>query len=814
MPFLTQELSQQLSDNLIETKPETSAAAHVLSLMKTAAASYPTHSLLSRPQRLPRETAALFLLTLVLTTSQSAAAAPDDPAPTGVIPRRLSAVDPRAVESAVPAIAAQGRFLAPQAVSAVDISPDGQRITVGTMAFSHEPNVWQFAPDGSILEKCHLPPWAPMQVASFGEGKFTAVGMAMSRVTGPEPGVWCSATEKLFHDPLQDKDYQEGDQGGQFARWRFGQDDWQAGWLGSSFGELFVHGPDWFFQPPTLFVGADGRRQKLRYEDKNLLPTHRATRMVASADGQRIAFSWVCSREAAPGLTAEKNLLSLWGVQPNHPLWAVAPSMNSEPPPLPDPIHDFPELKEQGFRLGADQLIPGSIATALAINHDGSRVALIESRVWIWLRTAPAIGKWDPPIHALLFIPNQCGRLRVFDGEGKELLRANANGVGLSEVGFGADPDEVVYWPASWFARGMAGEPWLPARAESGGNMVYRIQLSTRYMDQIRFPDAIADCALSPKDGRWLVSCWNGAVYQESEKGTTRHTQKIPVGAPARVAWSADGAFAIAGTSQGELARFDPNGNLAWKKTIPVAPPPAPAPPPVEVIPGLPVYQGGRMPQGEHAYVGDIWVLKLGQEGVIVDSGGTSGFATSQARVKALGIEKVTHVLHTHSHGDHCGSAYLWRCLGAKIVAPRSAALTQTWLMPMLTDYGIFPLRPVDLQLPLNRVGDDTDFTVSGQKFHAIFVPGHSFDLCVYMTELNGLRVAFTGDLGFEGESNIIHRCWGDAEKARPVIQAMREKLLPWKPDVVFTGHGVRRFGNAWLEDLLRRSEEALEGKK
>jgi len=45
-------------------------------------------------------------------------------------------------KSQVPPVAAQGRFLAPQAVSAIDISPDGQLVTVGTTAFSHDANVW------------------------------------------------------------------------------------------------------------------------------------------------------------------------------------------------------------------------------------------------------------------------------------------------------------------------------------------------------------------------------------------------------------------------------------------------------------------------------------------------------------------------------------------------------------------------------------------------------------------------------------------------------------------------------------------------
>jgi glyoxylase-like metal-dependent hydrolase (beta-lactamase superfamily II) len=76
--------------------------------------------------------------------------------------------------------------------------------------------------------------------------------------------------------------------------------------------------------------------------------------------------------------------------------------------------------------------------------------------------------------------------------------------------------------------------------------------------------------------------------------------------------------------------------------------------------------------------------------------------------------------------------------------------------------------------------------------------------------ELGGKRVLFTGDLGFEGTSDILHRCWGDWEKAAAVLKVVRKQVLPWKPDHVFTGHGPRRDGTAWLEDLLRRTNDAL----
>ena len=715
-------------------------------------------------------------------------------------------ISPPAAQTRVPATTAQGRLLAPQAISAVDISADGKFITVGTLAFSHDASVWQFAPDGTVLAKRHFPPWAPMQVATLNGGGALAVGLAYSRVTSPEPTVWLGSAEALLREPLKDTFVEADTRDSELARLRPGAGDWRTGWFASHLGELFVHGPDWAFKPPGLLLHADGRRERLRYEDKNQLPTNRATRMAASRDGKRAAFGWLSLNQPAADARKQRQAASIWSVNPNRPLWSAPASDDLPAPALPNPAADFPELLKDGFRLAADAIAPGTVTAAVALNADGSRVALVEYAVQVWTRTGPAIGKWDPPIHTLNFVPTQRGRLRVFDGNGRELLREWLPEAGLFEVGFGGDADAVWCWPASWFARGMAGEPWLPVL--SNARTVYRVNMASRAATAFGFADAIANCAPSPADGHVLVSGWDGRTTLMNADGKV--AAKWELNSPARLAWNADGDFAIAGTANGQLARLERDGKLGWKQNLPVTELPAITVPPAEVVVGLPVHQGGRIPGGEHAYVGDIWLLKLGREAVVVDAGGTSGFALSQARVKALGIERVTHVLHTHSHGDHSGGAYLWRAAGAKIVGPKSATLTLTWLMPMLTDYGIFPPRPLDMPLPLTRVGDEAEFTLSGQKFRALFVPGHSFDLTVYMTELGGQRVAFTGDLGFERESDIVHRCWGDAEKARPVVKAIRDKLLAWKPDVVFTGHGVRPNGTAWVEDLLRRSEESL----
>jgi len=147
--------------------------------------------------------------------------------------------------------------------------------------------------------------------------------------------------------------------------------------------------------------------------------------------------------------------------------------------------------------------------------------------------------------------------------------------------------------------------------------------------------------------------------------------------------------------------------------------------------------------------------------------------------------------------------------MGLKVVAPESAQLTLGWLMPTLSDYGVWPPRPVDQPLPLKRAGDETSITLDGLKVRAIFVPGHSFDSVLYAMELEGKRVVFTGDIGFDRQ-DILHRCWGDVDKARQVLEVVRTKVLPFKPDFVFRGHGARHDGMAFLEELVKQTQESI----
>jgi glyoxylase-like metal-dependent hydrolase (beta-lactamase superfamily II) len=221
------------------------------------------------------------------------------------------------------------------------------------------------------------------------------------------------------------------------------------------------------------------------------------------------------------------------------------------------------------------------------------------------------------------------------------------------------------------------------------------------------------------------------------------------------------------------------------------------------VFEGIPIYAVGRAGP-EHAYVGDIWLVKTG-------AGGSSALPVTLQKIRAARVDPATLklLLQSHGHGDHAGAAYLWRARGLKIVAPETAALARTWLMPAVSDYGVRVPRPVDAPLLLKRAGDETEFEAAGLKIRAVFVPGHSYDSVVYLFELGGKRVASTGDLGFKGR-DILHRCRGDADKAVAVTDVIQTKVLEYRPDAVFSGHDAHREGSAFLEDLVARSLESI----
>jgi len=720
------------------------------------------------------------------------------PAPLKTETVRIGAAD---IKTRVPSAVQQGVFLHPQSVSAIDISSDEKSIGASTMAFRHDHSFWMLDAKGEFRSSRFVEPWAPFQTAVQPGGKVSAVGLAYSRFTDPSP------TVAIDHDgketALVDAFWDMG--------WlRYGEGDWRTGWTPSLIGDLLVRGRDRVFTVAghngALEVDASGNQQRypLNYQ--------RPYRMTASRDGHVLAMGYLAPEAASLDQKTKGRLrlppamLRVIDAQSSAVLWEAKGLADAAAPPKPpEPADEFGEFADD-FNMKPQEMVSFRSTLSVALAGDGSRTAVAEFGGWLRIKRERGIGKWNPD-HQMFLCPRQRGWLRVFGPRGQELAKVPLPKAGLFDLSWSRDGESLWCVPASWFARGLAGRPWLPT--EPDGNSVYRWDLAQKTWTEMKFPDAVSDFALHPDGDRALISCWDGKIYLVARDGKVRASQAVDE--PARVQWSSSGRFAVYGTQNGQIGSLDAEGKPRWKRSLPIKEAPAVKEPPKQIFDDFPIYAVGRVGT-EHAYVGDIWLIKTKEGGILVDSGGTSGLPQTWQRLKSLGIEpkEIRYVLLSHSHGDHVGGAYLWRTMGAKIVAPATAAFAVTWAMPTWSDYSIWPPSPIDQPLPLKRAGDTVDFKLCGVPFKAVFVPGHSFDSVIYLPEFNGKRVAFTGDMGFDGESHILHRCWTDREKAAKVVSVVKEKVLPLEPVHVFTGHGTRAAGKVFLEDLVRRTSEAL----
>ncbi len=346
-------------------------------------------------------------------------------------------------------------------------------------------------PTATVIAKRHFPPWAPMQVATLAGGQAMAVGLAYSRVTSPDPTVWMGPAETLMHETLKDEFRGGGSVRRTTCAAASGRGRLAHGMVGQLLGRAVRARTGLGVQAAVAIPRRRGKRQQLRYEDKNQLPTNRAMRMAASPDGKRVAFGWLgfsrevvgSPRTATPSACGRSSRTRDSGRRRRWPERRRTPRPGGGFSRIRTWRRSFAWRRRCSCR--AMWLRPWR-STAMA-------------RAWRWWNTASGVGcetnrrseSGTRRFSVLNFLPKQRGRLRVFDGEGREMYRESLPAEGMFEVGFGSDSNEVWCWPAAWFARGMAGAAWLPV--DSPARTVYRIGIEDKSAVAIDFPDAVAD---------------------------------------------------------------------------------------------------------------------------------------------------------------------------------------------------------------------------------------------------------------------------------------------------------------------------------
>ena len=181
--------------------------------------------------------------------------------------------------------------------------------------------------------------------------------------------------------------------------------------------------------------------------------------------------------------------------------------------------------------------------------------------------------------------------------------------------------------------------------------------------------------------------------------------------------------------------------------------------------------------KGTNTYIvgkGDVAVIDPGPD---ID-------AHHDALLSELKNERVTHILLTHTHVDHCeGLKKLKDATGAVIVGygARDKSIRDS-----------FKIRPSNKEFidwdfaPEQELKDGDTLTGSGWEIKAIHTPGHAPDhLCYALSEEN---VLFSGDHVMAWNTSVIAPPEGHMGSYLNSLQV----LLPRSEDVYFPGHGGR----------------------
>lgn len=149
------------------------------------------------------------------------------------------------------------------------------------------------------------------------------------------------------------------------------------------------------------------------------------------------------------------------------------------------------------------------------------------------------------------------------------------------------------------------------------------------------------------------------------------------------------------------------------------------------------------------------YLIRHGHGAVLIDCGPSTTLEALQAGLKThgLGVRDVTHVLLTHIHLDHAGSAGWWARQGAQIYVHRAGAphlLNPEKLMASATRiYGdemealwgeVLPVPPDRVTIPAS----EQEIAVGSLGFCPLDTPGHAEHHFSYRFE----DVLFSGDVG------------------------------------------------------------------
>ena len=203
---------------------------------------------------------------------------------------------------------------------------------------------------------------------------------------------------------------------------------------------------------------------------------------------------------------------------------------------------------------------------------------------------------------------------------------------------------------------------------------------------------------------------------------------------------------------------------------------------------------------GPYGQVGNVYAMQHDAGWLLIDSGNPDAFDTIVRNLRYWGVspEQISHVLLTHAHFDHAGTAVRFQQLGAQVLVGQadSTALRQggPGADSPFTDHA-FPACEPDI-----RIASDCEFCIGGLQVHALVLPGHSAGSVVYQIDRDGECLLFSGDMFVcDGDHGDRAEPWwrGDMGYSAAALGESFARLwnMHLQPDVIAGGHGVPRIG-------------------
>lgn len=211
------------------------------------------------------------------------------------------------------------------------------------------------------------------------------------------------------------------------------------------------------------------------------------------------------------------------------------------------------------------------------------------------------------------------------------------------------------------------------------------------------------------------------------------------------------------------------------------------------------VLSGGNYSGGEYGTLGNVYGIKTDNGIILIDCGlPETGLIMIEDTLKYYGLEneKITHVVLTHAHVDHCGCCKELQSRGAKIVVGEGDVHhCVEGGFSLFRDtryeeghYHYFPAFEPDIV-----VKEDSTLNINGIDFEFILIPGHTNGSMVIRINFEGKVIMFTGDsicpMGEQCEK--VGLGWnGDPDFSREKFVNSMLKLQQYDTDMVLAGHG------------------------